>query len=147
MLVTNAWSRWAKSTSATSSSGPTNVTWGAAKSACEAQGKRLCASAEWQRACGGKYPYGSTYSETKCNTMNEDFEERPLVPSGSKAGCRSWVGCYDMSGNAAEWTQGGTVNGGSSDKNGDDARCSRATKRYKNAGNSFVGFRCCMDLD
>jgi muramidase (phage lysozyme) len=42
-----------------------------AKAACENAGKRLCADAEWSRACqgpqGSTYPYGSTYSAGTCN--------------------------------------------------------------------------------
>lgn len=125
----------------------TRVNWNQAQSACKTRGKRLCTKAEWRVGCGGKYPYGSAYDPTRCNTIGEDEEERPLVPAGSMKGCKSPSGAYDMTGNASEWTEEGTVNGGSSDRHGDSATCSRATKRYKGSGNGFVGFRCCSDLD
>lgn len=41
------------------------------KAACEASGKRLCAPAEWMRACEGAaktlYPHGNSYAEGDCN--------------------------------------------------------------------------------
>ena len=124
----------------------TGVTWDGAQAACKSQGKRLCSAAEWTLGCGGKYPYGAAYDAGKCNTAGEDEEERPLVPSGSKPDCKSPNGLYDMSGNAAEWVDEGTVNGGSSERDGDTATCGRAAKRFKGAGNAFVGFRCCADV-
>jgi hypothetical protein len=124
----------------------TSVSWDAAQAACKGQGKRLCTNPEWQLGCGGKYPYGKTYDPNKCNTMTEDDEERPLAAAGANAGCRSGAGLFDMSGNAAEWTEDGTVNGGSSDKDGESATCGKAVKRFKGQGSPFVGFRCCADL-
>jgi hypothetical protein len=48
------------------------VTGKLAKQACEAVGKRLCTTAEWQRACRGEkdtlFPYGTTYDGTACNS-------------------------------------------------------------------------------
>jgi formylglycine-generating enzyme required for sulfatase activity len=124
----------------------TGVTWDGAQAACKAQGKRLCTAAEWTQGCGGKYPYGATYDAAKCNTAGDDEEERPLVPTGSKGECKSGAGLYDMSGNAAEWVDEGTVHGGSSERDGETATCGRAAKRFKGAGNAFVGFRCCADV-
>ncbi|GEM_PF-2996846 len=120
-----------------------NVSWEAANAACAAQGKRLCKKAEWSRACGGKYPYGSTYDPEKCNTMGADGMDRPVVATGSKSGCRSPYGLYDMVGNVAEWVQEKSVAGGDSAKGGEDATCYKAASRF--GASPTVGFRCCAD--
>ncbi len=94
---------------------------------CAAQGKRLCSEAEWVRACQGatgrKYPYGNTYRKGLCNDDKEwripnwskvakypshegKLEVERLYqadPSGSRPGCVSTEGVYDLTGNAAEW--------------------------------------------
>jgi serine/threonine protein kinase len=121
----------------------TNVSFQAARAACAAIGKRLCSSSEWSIACGPKYPYGKDYSPDKCNTVDEEGLERPVLPAGSKAECRSPSGLYDMVGNVAEWTADETVNGGDSVKTAEDATCSRGVKRFGAARS--VGFRCCAD--
>ncbi len=120
-----------------------NVSWDAANGACTAVGKRLCKNSEWRTACGGKYPYGSKYDADACNTVGEDGLERPVLSAGSKPKCKSGYGLYDMVGNVAEWTEEKTVNGGDSNKTGEDGTCSRSAKRF--GGSPFVGFRCCAD--
>lgn len=46
-----------------------------ARAACEAAGKRLCTSAEWETACRGErgytYPYGNRYEHGRCNVFRE----------------------------------------------------------------------------
>jgi serine/threonine protein kinase len=121
----------------------TNVSFQAARAACAAIGKRLCSSSEWSLACGPKYPYGKEYSPEKCNTVDEEGLERPVLPAGSKPECRSPSGLFDMVGNVAEWTADETVNGGDSVKTAEDATCSRGVKRFGAARS--VGFRCCAD--
>jgi len=94
---------------------------------CAEQGKRLCWESEWTAACEGPdklpFPYGLRRSKDKCNIDNlyvhpslenvyhknpaiQDRELRKLdqsVPSGSKEGCRSGFGVYDLTGNFDEW--------------------------------------------
>lgn len=86
-----------------------------AKENCQQQGKRLCTSFEWRRACMGKEPlrfgYGENYSPTKCYTNTQlssghnSIKEvlRSLEVSGQKDGCKSADGVFDMVGNLEEW--------------------------------------------
>ncbi len=75
--------------------------------ACAEQGKRLCNSVEWVKACSGPekqlYPYGNTYKPGRCNTADNP-RSRGLAESGAFSDCVNGYGLYDMSGNAAEWT-------------------------------------------
>lgn len=116
-----------------------------AKSLCVGRGRRLCTRGEWRGACGSKYPYGREYDPAACNTVGADFTPRALVPAGSKPGCKSGWGLYDMVGNAAEWTSEGYVNGGSSTKDGESGTCYRSARRT--GGGAYVGFRCCADAE
>ena len=86
------------------------VSWEAATLLCEAQSKRLCSSAEWERACAGTqrraYSYGPTREPTTCNTPIEDGPGSPPFPlaaSGTHAGCVSPEGVADLNGNVSEW--------------------------------------------
>jgi len=121
----------------------TGVDMSGARAACIGKSKRLCTRSEWRRACGGQYPYGKDYDAERCNTAGADGTPHALAPAGSKKGCMSPSGAFDMVGNAAEWTTDGTVNGGTSLKNGEDATCNTGSKRA--GGAPHVGFRCCVD--
>lgn len=121
----------------------TGMDQGGARAACAAKQKRLCTRSEWRRACGGTYPYGKEYDATRCNTAGADGAPKSLVAAGSKSGCMSPSGAYDMVGNAAEWTSDGFVNGGTSLKNGEDATCGSGSRRA--GGAPHIGFRCCAD--
>jgi len=121
----------------------TGVDLGGARAACAGRGKRLCTRSEWRRACGGTYPYGGTYEAGRCATASDDGAPGAVAAAGSKKGCRSPSGAYDMVGNVAEWTSDGAVNGGSAFKNAADGTCNSASKRV--GGASYVGFRCCAD--
>src|SRR5262249_25154587 len=101
------------------------VSWNEAKSACEAEGKRLCTGSEWTLACEGAerlpYPYGSTCDTTACNIdrPHPDGDEGALqnpregagevsrldqrVASGEMSRCTSPYGVHDMTGNVDEW--------------------------------------------
>jgi formylglycine-generating enzyme len=101
------------------------VSWQEARTACEAEGKRLCTGSEWTLACEGServpYPYGYTRDNTACNIDkphpqvdgNALLEPRAVatevarldqrVPSGQMARCRSSYGVQDMTGNVDEW--------------------------------------------
>lgn len=106
-----------------------------ARAACKARGLRLCTAKEWIRACGGLFPYGRTYDPARCNTGG-----RAAVPGGSKRGCRSRWGVYDMSGNASEWVEEGTAMGGDATSDQGHAGC-----LSRSAGGALTGFRCCSD--
>jgi hypothetical protein len=104
-----------------------------AKRACEASGKRLCLSQEWERACRGPdnltYPYGNTRMDGVCNDESlhpayspaECFQssaawiyshldypginqqDNTLSRTANHAGCVTAEGVYDMVGNVHEW--------------------------------------------
>jgi hypothetical protein len=100
--------------------------------ACRLAGKRLCALAEWQRACRGAratlFPYGSAYRKGACNSgkphllsaffgtdgyawkYEEHFnspllDQQPgyLARAGEYAACASDEGAHDLVGNVHEW--------------------------------------------
>jgi len=122
-----------------------NVDIGGARQACSGRKKRLCTKNEWRRGCGGSYPYGRDYIADACHLVGPTGGSRPPVTSGSKSECRSWTGAMDMVGNVAEWTSDGTVNGGSSYKDGEGAKCTSSSRRV--GGAPYVGFRCCADAE
>jgi eukaryotic-like serine/threonine-protein kinase len=89
-----------------------NVSWEEAQQLCQAQGKRLCQSAEWGRACQGttrnKYSYGQIYEASKCNTSISGSgpgvgQPAPVKPSGLFKECKSPEGVYDLNGSLSEW--------------------------------------------
>jgi formylglycine-generating enzyme required for sulfatase activity len=123
-----------------------NVTFDAAAGLCKAAGKRLCTDGEWQRTCGGAFPYGKQFDAGRCNTEDADGEARSLSATGRFPRCRSAVGAYDMSGNAAEWTADQTVRGGDYTSADEDAACSAGGKRAAGSARPSIGFRCCADL-
>jgi hypothetical protein len=95
---------------------------------CAARGKRLCYESEWTAACEGPdekpFPYGWARSADQCNidnawvnpSLKKIYSDDPAVsdpelerldrsvPSGSKPGCVSDYGVYDLTGNVDEWT-------------------------------------------
>jgi hypothetical protein len=78
------------------------VNWFQAGAALRNSGKRLPTNQEWQTAALGTPDYLFDTSVPECNTNTDGVE-----PTGSRAGCRSDVGAYDMVGNVremvAEW--------------------------------------------
>lgn len=102
------------------------MSWNDVKTACEAEGKRMCTRSEWSFAAEGPdwhpYPYGDGFhrDSSVCNFDNplppmdiqkvsspkSDSAERLrslLVPSGSQNQCVSDFGVHDMAGNIDEW--------------------------------------------
>ena len=83
------------------------VTWESARDACASVGKRLCREDEWVKACAGEhermFPYGSVYEPGRCHDDAEVGDEAALEPAGSRPGCVSAYGVYDLEGNASEW--------------------------------------------
>jgi len=124
------------------------VTFEAAAGLCKAGGKRLCTDAEWQRSCrgGGDFPYGKAFDASRCNTEDAEGEARSVAESGKFGKCRSAIGAFDMSGNAAEWTSDQTVRGGDYTSAEEDAACSAGGKRAAGSARPTIGFRCCADL-
>ena len=123
-----------------------SVNFNTAKSMCGRAGKRLCADKEWRRACGGAFPYGRRFDANRCNTEDDDGEERSLSAAGAFRRCKSGWGAYDMSGNVAEWTADQTVRGGDYAASDEDAACSAGGRRGAGSSRSSIGFRCCADL-
>lgn len=94
---------------------------------CAAHNKRLCREDEWIAACEGankrQYPYGESHEDARCNDDKEwrQVNEGTLAKwpaaeakshtkelyqaakSGSKRGCKSATGVYDLTGNVEEW--------------------------------------------
>lgn len=94
---------------------------------CALKGKRLCREEEWIAACEGankrQYPYGTSHEDARCNDdkewrqVNEPVlakwpaseakshtkELYQAAKSGSKRGCKSDTGVYDLIGNVEEW--------------------------------------------
>lgn len=105
------------------------LSWNGVKESCEALGKRLCTESEWTLACEGPerkpYPYGYERDSAACNidrtwidpvsyrtdprdkkkyqypTPMSRLDQR--VASGTRPGCVSDYGVYDMTGNVDEW--------------------------------------------
>ncbi|MFH0922085.1 MAG: SUMF1/EgtB/PvdO family nonheme iron enzyme [Fibrobacterota bacterium] len=125
-----------------------DVRWSDARKYCASAGKRLCTLAEWRFACRGSqstlYPYGNTYVKYFCN--NE--ADGKLSKSGAFEKCVTGAGLYDMSGNVAEWTEGGggdnqVLAGGSFKGTRDVTDCSAKMTKRKDEHFIFSGFRCC----
>jgi formylglycine-generating enzyme required for sulfatase activity len=77
----------------------TRITWFQAQEACANAGKRLPTSAEWQVGANGTPDPGPDDGLTDCNTASA-FK---ALPTGSRAGCVSARGAFDMVGNVYEW--------------------------------------------
>lgn len=75
------------------------ITWFQAQQACHNVGKRLATSAEWQQAVAGTPDPGTDNGSTDCNTDSAGVP----VATGSRSGCVSTAGLYDMVGNVDEW--------------------------------------------
>ncbi len=106
---------------------PVMLDWYHAMGQCAAAGKRLCYESEWVAACEGPddkpFPYGYVRSAEKCNidnawidpSLKKIYSKDPAisgpelarldrsVPSGSKPGCVSDYGVFDLTGNVDEW--------------------------------------------
>ncbi len=148
--------------------------------ACANAGKRLCTDAEWLRACQGPagttYPYGDTDELGVCNdhrsehvaveyfgttaswiyTMLEDscLDQLPETVdlTGSRTGCVTAEGAYDMMGNVHEWTA--ATNGAMGEFHGgyymdtvlNGPGCLYVTTAHDTTYWDYsTGFRCCAD--
>jgi len=130
----------------------TDVTWQEAQTMCEDQGKRLCTSDEWERACKGPeskvYTYGDHFDPEFCGDGLDD-----LHVAGQLKECRNAWGVYDMSGNFIEWTASAAkkgryvIKGGLRGNATKGTRCAYQTDQAIAFKAKGVGFRCCRDLD
>ena len=88
-----------------------DVTWAEAAALCAAEGKRLCTSAEWERACRGpegrRYSYGDARDPARCNTPIEGsgpgISPPPVRPIGAFPYCVTTEGVRDLDGSLSEW--------------------------------------------
>lgn len=135
---------------------------------CDESGKRLCTAYEWRRSCLGKdnnrYSYGENFQRDRCHTAGRlpsghsslmDPAEL-IIESGSRSGCRSDEGVYDMVGNLEEWVlddwrgANGMLEGGAWYTHTSYADCSGRYSRqpdYRIPTDRRVfsaGFRCCI---
>lgn len=76
-----------------------NITWLQAQQACANSLKRLPSNAEWQQAANGTQDPGPDNGTTDCNTNST----QAVANTGSRSGCVSRFGAYDMVGNLYEW--------------------------------------------
>jgi hypothetical protein len=113
------------------------ITVAAARAACKARGQRLCTAKEWLRSCGSLFPYGKAYDGAQCNTGSG-----AVAASGSKKGCRSRYGIFDLSGNVSEWVEEGVAMGGDAKSEQGHASCPA-----RSGGGPLTGFRCCADTE
>jgi formylglycine-generating enzyme required for sulfatase activity len=134
-----------------------NVSWVEAQGKCEAQGKRLCKEAEWEKACKGpsnkRFPYGNEASGGSCNTADSKNNDGALAAAGKNNECQSGYGVVDMSGNAAEWVQSSFSHGGDRTQKGGSfktpdsaSRCASRAPGNPTAQAVDLGFRCCMPV-
>lgn len=147
---------------------------------CAARGKRLCTEAEWVRACQGPaknpFPYGTTYQRSRCNDDKvwkvpswstlatwpraaAHAEAKRLYQadrSGSRSGCVSAEGVYDLTGNVAEWVLRSFPNAKNYDHvmkgcywsgcyGGAPPSCSFVNPAHPGSFRTYeAGFRCCL---
>jgi len=132
-----------------------------AEALCGEQGKRLCTATEWEKACKG--PLNSIYgydSETgPADTYDQDFCGDGLAdrgyPSGSKDGCKSGYGVFDLSGSYREWTATAPsgkesrklVKGGLARSAIRGTRCAFSEDESATFSDGALSFRCCKDVE
>ncbi len=130
---------------------------GQAQAACTGRGLHLCSAEEWELACSGaeqrRWPYGDRYDPTTCNfgVAGRDRNDGVALPSGSKPGCITPEGVFDLSGNLWEWTLGpdgrGQIRGGGWNMNSGLGQCNFYTEGAAGHSGRDLGFRCCASPD
>jgi formylglycine-generating enzyme len=145
------------------------VDWCDAHAYCAAFGKHLCRGIwmssgnatqdEWYNACSRNgalaFPYGQSFVAGVCNDFSKTYPALTTLPVGSLPGCvGGFPGLFDMSGNAAEWTDscsGATgasdscaVRGGSFANTDMDLSCLVAGAQVRSVTSPYFGFRCCL---
>ena len=76
---------------------------------CGSRGARLPTEAEWEYAASGPdklvFPWGNEFNRDYVNPLGDPLPQESTYPVGSAPENVSWVGAYDMAGNAAEWVE------------------------------------------
>lgn len=160
---------------------PVMVDFFGAEQSCQTAGKRLCLESEWIAACEGPqekpFPYGWQRSAEACNIDNRwiepnlgrvyskdpELQKAELarldqgVPSGSRPGCVSDDGVYDLTGNFDEWVRLDKPKPGAKSKMaglkggawGHVRNACRpvTTSHAPEFTYYFISFRCCRDPD
>jgi serine/threonine protein kinase/formylglycine-generating enzyme required for sulfatase activity len=134
-----------------------STSWSGAQAYCKRKGKRLCTEQEWEKACKGpgnkRFPYGNGYNPERCNTQDENGNDRELSAAKDFKRCRSGYVVFSMSGNVEEWTSDsfkpGTsskaVKGGAVNRPDFASRCAARRGVSPGTRQSTLGFRCCAD--
>lgn len=129
----------------------TSVDFCDARAYCAWAGKHLCSRADWTNACSNNgertFPYGDSYDQSACNGENGGAVAN--VESFSRC-TGGYAGLFDMSGNAAEWTDdcpGASDNcgvlGGAAGDDEEDLRCTSRKTFRRTDTDQTRGFRCC----
>lgn len=113
--------------------------------ACGFSGKRLLTSGEWTAAAKGTPTPSTDDGATDCNIGARMLSSGAPVKTGSRSGCVSSAGTFDMVGNVSEWTMDGYTTtrhrGGAWDA-GDAAGISFTQLDVPLIQDNAIGFRC-----
>jgi sulfatase modifying factor 1 len=122
------------------------ITHADARAYCEWAGGRLPTLPEWVRASRGRtrfrYPWGDRFDPTLVVAGNVDGPGRVGV-----RGDASGYGVRDLSGNVAEWLDGGVLAGGSYNSHPRDMRVGSYATIEDSTALSIAGFRCVCEAE